>query len=232
MIGILGDLHGNIQRFIKAYKEAVQDGAVAMIQLGDFWLSHNTRKQLSGFFPKIPILIEDGNHEYYPFLHELGVYTKDQNLFELSHNVYYVRRGSVLTIDNRRIGFLGGAGSIDYKSRIPGTNWWAEEQITDEDVARLIRNGPVDFLCTHTAPASVERKLWNNPIQRIKMLQAFHVRMDWFDPSGVQLEKAWEVLGYPDLYCGHFHESRELVVPVADKISTVRVLDIGELVLV
>jgi hypothetical protein len=81
-------------------------------------------------------------------------------------------------------------------------DWWPEEQVTLADVARFVDAGRVDILVCHTPPAFVYHFFQLPP-----------------DPSALAVGQAWQILGRPQVVCGHLHKPR--------KVGCVRVL--GEL---
>jgi Icc-related predicted phosphoesterase len=70
-------------------------------------------------------------------------------------------------------------------------DWWQEERVTGEHVARFAGAGPVDILVAHTPPAPAYAVLGFRP-----------------DPSSCEVERAWEMLGRPAVVCGHLHQAR------------------------
>ncbi len=51
-----------------------------------------------------------------------------------------------------RVGFLGGAISIDKRHRTEGRSWWREEEVTEGESRLFDGVDPVDILCTHDSP--------------------------------------------------------------------------------
>jgi hypothetical protein len=112
----------------------------------------------------------------------------------MAPNLVYVPRGTVLELDGRRIAFLGGGTSvIDRAERRADVDWWPEEQVTMADVARFEGVGRVDFLVCHTPPAFIYHFFQLRP-----------------DPSAVAVGQAWQLLGRPQVICGHLHRPREV----------------------
>lgn len=156
-------------------------GAVPVLQVGDLeW--HPDRPPLAAPWP---IYFCEGNHDHLPSL--LGL----REPTEVARNWIYCPRGSVITLGDKRIGFLGGARSIDRAVRTEGRSWWPEEEPTHEEAARLADH-EIDLLVTHTPPASVMRVMGYNraPDER----------------ASIVVERAWAELGYPSLVCGHMHQ--------------------------
>jgi len=144
-IAVCGDIHGqweNLNNFIK-YTEAD-----IILQCGDFgWfpnLQYNGWDQYGLENGDTKIYFCDGNHDNHQSLRNL-----ENN--EIMKNVFYMKRGSILNINNKNILFMGGADSIDKNLRTNGLDWWPEEIITKEDVNNLPEE-KVDIVISHTCP--------------------------------------------------------------------------------
>ena len=206
MILLLGDIHGNVGTLRYAIEKAVEAEAAALIQVGDFGL-FDKGGAAEGFHKvckasPIPIYFIEGNHDdcrRWVQLTEVTRVWDDANLF-------YIPRGTVMDIDGRMIAFMGGAASIDKAIRLhEGWHWDKYENIAPQEVLRLFNNAEgkkIDMLITHDVPTSVckahfddSAKLW------------FGVGKDWHDVNMDVIEKIWENLGKPKIYCGHMHKS-------------------------
>lgn len=220
MILLLGDIHGNINSLRKAIEIATKVEAKAIIQVGDFGLFPRGGADI-GFYKvckesSIPIYFIEGNHDDCTRWVKLTQVTQvwdDANLF-------YVPRGTVIELDGRTIAFMGGAASIDKDIRLrENWHWDKEENISGHEVLRLFENvdgKKIDVLITHDVPTSVcathfdnSAKLW------------FGVGLDWHDVNMDVIQRIWDRLGNPQIYCGHMHRS---VIG-----SNYRILDIDEL---
>lgn len=93
---------------------------------------------------KCPIYFCDGNHEDHTALLNL-------KSNEIMPNIFYMKRGSTLTINNINILFIGGAFSIDRTYRIPQKTWFIEETIQQKDILNL-PDMKIDMIISHTAP--------------------------------------------------------------------------------
>lgn len=158
----LGDTHGDLQFAARAFEHASDLRADAIFQVGDFgflWpgkdpdAAMNVLAVLSAQHG-IPLYWIDGNHDWHP---EIRRRYPDVDRSWSSSGVHHLRRGRVLTIpgdaeSTMRICGLGGAPSIDWRSRVEGVTWWPEEYLTDEDLAK-VPGGPFDVLATHDAPS-------------------------------------------------------------------------------
>ena len=189
MIGFIGDVHRAFDRLAGAVAEFPANVDVA-IQVGDLGLHSD---DLGPTGPGLPAFARTvyyitGNHDHVPTYR--GIVTPT----EMAPNLVYVPRGTVLELDARRIAFLGGGSSvIDLARRRPDVDWWPEEQVTMADVARFEDVGRVDVLVCHTPPAFVYYFYQLPP-----------------DPSAVVVGQVWQVLGRPQVICGHLHRPREV----------------------
>jgi hypothetical protein len=208
-IAFLGDIHGNFRQVDLALQQIPDD--VPLIQVGDFGIWPHYRSYWLKAVPRRKIYFIEGNHECHPLLQGLTEPT------ELWPNAIYVPRGTVLELGGHQVGFLGGAHSVDYKSRTPGFDWFPElEAVTERDTS-LLRGHKIDILVTHTAPKFIIDK-YCDPQFLVRM---FNLSPNYVDPSTVLLEDLWEVLGKPQLVCGHLHRR------ITD--NNIKVLDINEL---
>ena len=220
-IALLGDIHGDARTLLARAKSAAEQGATVLIQVGDFGVykfSLDALVEAAGASP-IPILFIDGNHEDYRMV---GAFPTSEPK-EIAPKLTYVPRGSVLYVENIRIGFLGGAGSIDYNYRTKDSDWWPDaEQIKDGEVERLLSAGEVDVLVTHTPPRSIiDRFFDTSPIKAQQARRMFGAAPDWTDPSADKVQRAWDALNRPPLFCGHMH--RTVLY------ENVHILNIGEM---
>lgn len=204
MIYVVGDLHGNFERLDTLRNYLNPDDTV--IQVGDFGFYPNHITRNYEFFEKYPcrILAIDGNHEDFSYIQD--IITDD--VTHVIGKLHYVCRGTVLTIENKLFGFLGGADSIDSAYAVkggPAQSWWPEEQITQENVNSLIINvqdKQLDYLITHSAPkfvvsanfSALNLKEWNLP-------------NSWKDVSSEMVSTAYWALRPHKLICGHMHKS-------------------------
>lgn len=153
----MGDVHGRfdvLNAFINKKKPDI------ILQCGDFGYFPNiSNKQKNPKWPKGDLVPKmgntklywcDGNHEDHWSLKEL----KNNEIYP---NVFYMKRGSTLTLpDGRVVLFMGGADSIDKGSRRLGYDWFPEEVITQKDTIGLSEDMNVDIIISHTCPYSFD----------------------------------------------------------------------------
>ncbi|MBF0398647.1 MAG: metallophosphoesterase [Desulfobacterales bacterium] len=153
---VCGDIHGDWKALNKLIKDKQPE---TILQCGDFGYWPNLKQARlydvsTGKFITEETKVEngytkiyfcDGNHEDHDSLRKL-VST------EVYPNVFYMKRGSVLTLpDKINVLFLGGASSIDRRGRTPGYDWFSEEILTEKDIENL-PDCKIDIVVSHTCP--------------------------------------------------------------------------------
>jgi Icc-related predicted phosphoesterase len=180
----IGDIHGNF-RFLENMVSRIPEKAVDyIIQVGDFGLWPQNVKQWKRLQHKIYFI--DGNHEYFPLLPT----PVNPEPVEILGGLVYLPRGTIMKIGSCRIGFLGGAESVDRMYRTEGVDWFRQEAISYKDMMHFSDVGELDILVTHTPPATVvATRFQKDPL-----------------PSAKAVEQVWLEVGRPLLICGHMHE--------------------------
>lgn len=174
-IYVVGDIHGKIDigklnnRNFPEQKELTKNDYVIIV--GDFgfpWIGLDSPEDnwwLDWINDKnFTTLFIDGNHENFNLLYKypekefLGV-----NCHQLRDNVYHVKRGEVLKINDFKILCMGGANSHDKAYRKEGVSWWKEEEPTYNEWEKAFLNvEKADIILTHDAPYSVLRAMMLN----------------------------------------------------------------------
>ena len=221
MILLLGDIHGDYKVLERAIKVAEENGAVAVIQVGDFGLFNKYGMANESHFykvmssSKVPVYWIDGNHD------DCDRWTKYTEIYKVwsDTDFFYVPRGTVMELDGRTIAFMGGAASIDMKWRLrEGAFWTEKENISNEEITRLLDNTngkKIDMFITHCPPDSVINRHFN-PMDKL----FFNVGIEWTDQNGLVVEDLWNKLGNPMIYSGHMHRTVQG--------DNYRILDINE----
>lgn len=209
MIHLLGDIHGNFRRFWNIVQEIREEDTI--IQVGDFgaWPqleeSFNKAKWAHPARRKGDIFFIDGNHDYIPMLP-----VDAPEMVEVWKNTWFMPRGYVGMVEDKRTLFLGGSKSVDRKWRHCGSldhGWFPEEQLTNEQAHRAVANalafGKIDLMITHTPPAFIAQKHLSPD-----GLRWFDIDPNtWKDESAELVQWVWNQLGQPKLVSGHLHRS-------------------------
>lgn len=203
---LAGDWHGNVGHMRNVFAKACRDEADLVLQLGDFGYGWD-KKQFKGTGGKveckfshqvskiaqetgIPCYWIDGNHENFDLLESTlaDIAPEDDGVYEIAPMVFYVPRGTLLTLDGLRVLCCGGAVSVD-KRKLPrkeGVSWWPQEAITDADVEKCREAGEAHVVVSHDLPLEspiVDRHLdgyWgqeavaNTAINREKLSEIFN----------------------------------------------------------
>jgi len=121
--------------------------------------------------------------------------------FPHAHNIYLCNTGSILTLNNKNILFLGGADSIDRNSRTIGKSWWPQEIFSLEDfdlVSERIKDKHIDIVVSHTAPKFI--------VEQLSFIEKLN------DPTTKALELIFDMIK-PELWIfGHFHKYIEIQI--------------------
>lgn len=212
MIYLIGDIHGDFWSLKNLLHDIPPEATV--VQVGDFgiWPALASRWKTVGIDRDVCFI--DGNHDYIPWLD-----ANSPEPVEIWPHAIYLPRGHVVEVEGQRWLFSGGSKSIDrlYRRKDSMNHGWFEaEELTSAQAERMIAHGPVDVMITHTPPDSVIRR--NFPPGA---LEAFgHNPEKWIDESARLIEKVWNAVGQPKLFCGHMHKN------LTD--GQVRILDTNE----
>jgi predicted phosphodiesterase len=188
---VLGDIHGDFGTMNQLISKKNPE---IILQTGDF-----------GFFPHLNIFRADsfGNNirveKKVPKVNNAKLYwacgnhedhweLKNLTSNEIWPNVFYMKRGSILTLpDGRNVLFMGGANSIDKNSRTLGIDWFPEENLTYADVESVPKDSKIDIVISHTCPNEFDIGCYDVDSNRY----ALSYILDTFRPS------LW--------YFGHWH---------------------------
>lgn len=213
---LAGDWHGNTTHVTQVLHALANEGVRAVVQLGDFGLwpgpaGERYLRELQTVASRcgVSILWLDGNHEDFTQLAATPLDPR-YRVHRFSEHIWHLPRGARFTVETNdgavRFCAVGGATSLDRASRVPGVSWWAEEEITAEQVYQIGLGGETDVLLSHDCPAGVE----------IPGIVHRTYSRQW--PMR-ELERAWEhrerlaelahVLRPTHIFHGHFHSSYE-----------------------
>ena len=151
----------------------------------------------------------DGNHENYDLLDtfETTIWHKGRVAYlPGTRNVIHLLRGQVYEMGSYGRWFcMGGAGSHDISSRIPGVSWWPREMPSKseyneawENLERV--NFSVDYVFSHEVPRN---------LRRFAMARHYDASRETDDELSAFLQKVDDRLDKKRLkmwYCGHYHD--------------------------
>ena len=204
MVYLTGDTHGNLdEKRLNFFNTLTKDDVV--IILGDF--GYFFRADLIDEYPNFPFTTISilGNHENYS-LFELF---EDDEIFgarckKMKDNVYIIKNGEILNIDNKKFLCYGGALSIDKSMRIPYVSWWPEEIPSRADYMNAINNleiidWKIDYFLGHTCSEKICEDF-------------FHYTYKINDPTEKQIEQLEYELKFHNCnykyFFGHHHKLR------------------------
>lgn len=226
MIFITGDTHGadrardrfnNHMNFIdkksEEFKIRQPDSNDHIIILGDFGgvfyndMEENYHLDMLSEELKCPLLFIDGNHENFNALRKypIDVYNGAE-VRKIRDNILWLRRGTILTLENKKFFIMGGASSHDKEHREPFISWWPEENISSDDydiaLLNLKRNNyTVDYVLSHCAPKKFASKaLWKTYQPILGLDTDMNVKI---------LTEIEKHLDYKKWYFGHYHTDFE-----------------------
>lgn len=166
VIGVAGDWHGNFPAAASRIMSLGARGVATLVHCGDFgiWPGPSGKRFLRDIDRVAArsgvdrVLVCPGNHEDWGRLTQLWASPRRQSddgrhlPLELSDHVTVLPRGHRWSMGGRSFVALGGAPSVDFGTRTPGVDWWAEEMLEPADVADTIDGGYADVMITHDAP--------------------------------------------------------------------------------
>lgn len=160
-IGILGDLHGDMEHLLIVAKTMRVRGVKVLVALGDWgfiWPRSNWDNDLDKIGRRLgahgqTFYFVDGNHEWHPRLREFPVAA--DGIRWVRPNIGHLPRGYRTVLGGRwTLAALGGANSIDRFMRSEGDTWWPEESIVEADLETLGHDS-ADIFIGHDAPLGV-----------------------------------------------------------------------------
>ena len=228
MIYLTGDTHGDMSRF----KYIDYQYSDIIIILGDFGgIFYNDSKQFSearkewedDIFGTLgdmrcTFLFIDGNHDNIDRLEELPTkYKFGSQVGVVSDNVFYLKRGHIYTIEDKKFLCMGGALSQDKHRRTEGVDYWRNENPTFKDwnkleMALLDNQYKVDYVLTHTPPEFIVKQILDYQIKTDPHTPQYIIdsgQMDILyklnDPTSKTLSKVYDMIDFKLWFFGHMH---------------------------
>jgi hypothetical protein len=156
-IGVAGDWHGNTAWATRAVRKMARQlpaGPRIIVHLGDFgiWPGRDGRDYLTAVTGALAaadaeLWFVDGNHEDFSQLARLRPGPDGRE--PVTERIWHLPRGYRWRWHGRVWLALGGAVSVDRALRIPGVDWWPEEEITADQKRNVISGGYADVMLTH-----------------------------------------------------------------------------------
>ena len=226
---LVGDIHANTHDLRRAMIYGAEHNVQRVFFLGDFgWkFSQNFLASASKAARITGLMVEfiEGNHEDFDFLlsHDIS----SDGYRYISDGVRHIPRGTVLELDDKYVMCVGGGVSIDKAWRTPGESWWAQEEVTNDDIDK-VKNiidamGPVHAMFTHDGPQlpRLSNKDFSN------MTADTVIKAD-IDRSGRHMRKIEEIMHICQpayIYHGHHHVRDTNVINAAHGPVVVECLD-------
>lgn len=212
-VALAGDWHGKtIGATMSIEKIVEQSDAEVILHLGDYgvWGEASGRKYLFSVnkllkkFDKV-LFVTLGNHENYNLIEKFeNVPGMPGCLYEPGNeHVVYFSRGFKWTWNDKKFMSFGGANSIDRRFRTVDKDWWAQEQISDADVAEGIKVGSVDVMLSHDAPYGSDILGSHRSVNL-----GLDIEM-YANESRKQLKRVTDVTQPSMLFHGHYHIYRD-----------------------
>lgn len=230
---VVGDTHGDLPWVqTQVIPTATEYDCPTIMQLGDFgfvWDNdlaavEDTLGRLSQVLAVAHrrLVFLPGNHENHPMLAELcrrRFQAPPEMFWELAPSIFYTGRVASWVWTGHTVVALGGATSIDRPLRVPGHDWWPEEQLSAEEAQQAkrmarrldLRDGRVDVLFSHDGPTCVP--LHNLVPDRDSELHRLRIS----DVAGALRPRCW--------MHGHYHHFAEYRFPLKRGHAEVTALD-------
>jgi len=180
---LIGDVHGKWNSYIEKVANHEES-----IQLGDFGVGF-TREDRKRKENLDKFLSENKGHRFIRGNHDNPAVCKQ--------HPNYINNG---TFENGMM-FIGGAFSIDKAWRVPGEDWWHDEEDSYQELMEVIvqyeKNKP-SIMITHDAPDIVARQMFPfyTDANESRTRSAFETMFEIHKPD------AW--------FFGHWHQTKSL----------------------
>jgi len=193
---LVGDVHGKYGRFNAIMKSS----ACPIIQVGDMGVGFVTRLPDGHLAysnnPSHDAMVA-GGHRFIRGNHD--------NPEVCARHDRWIPDGTVERIGESTVMLVGGAWSIDRAWRTEGIDWWADEQLSDEQLQRLLelhREKKPDVMITHDAPMTIAHALFLQGTHKpICQTRTGH----WLDMMLIEHRPRLWVFG-------HWHASADVVI--------------------
>ena len=103
---------------------------------------------------------------------------------------------------------IGGAWSIDHEWRTPGLDWWADEELSVQELEKMIdiyRVAKPRVMITHDCPTQIA---WDMFVSRGTMFGTKQIKTR----TAEAFQSMWEYHQPEEWYFGHWHATRDLTL--------------------
>ena len=152
-------------------------------------------------FDKVFEKIEEYLDTTYEKIPEVEMY--GNKVLKVSDNVFYLKRGEIYCLEDKRFLVLGGAMSDDKAWRKPHESWWKQEEWSEGEkescFSKIKENKKFDYVLSHTGPSkgiALTDDFFCNE-ENLKLLQR--------DSNVVFNDKIDSVIRYKKWFFGHWH---------------------------
>ncbi len=175
-IVVAGDWHGNHHWALNVIRRLPQllsgEQRRIILHLGDFgiWPDADGRRYLSAVSAVLAeqaaeLWFVDGNHEDFSQLDALSWDVLPDGRVPVRPEIYHLPRGHRWGWHGRRWLACGGGVSLDRACRREGSDWWPQEEITDEQEHGVIGAGVADVMVCHDCPSAVSHSFPRPPAE-------------------------------------------------------------------
>ena len=125
-------------------------------------------------------------------------------VLKVCENIFYLKRGEIYILENKRFLVLGGALSDDKAWRKPHESWWSQEEWSEKEKADCLEkikrdNCSFDYVLSHTGPSegiALTDSYFSNPENRIQLLKDSNVLFN---------DEIDSMISYKKWFFGHWH---------------------------
>lgn len=220
MIFATGDMHGDYKKLKMATSRLKKNDYLLIA--GDFgfiWNNGKAEKKLLARIGKsrCRICFVDGSNENHELLAALPLSDFcGAQAANVSGNLWYLRRGEIYTIEDKKIFAFGGAKSDDIEAKQAYGNWYEGELPDEADFQRGIdslaaNDFTVDYILTHEPTASM-----------LASMEAGYIDCD---NSQIYLDEVAKRTKYSMWVFGRLHRDRKVTYKVTAVFSDVIALN-------
>jgi len=171
---VAGDWHGNQGWALNVIKRVPQllagQDIRLVLHLGDFgiWPDRDGERYLAAIDLALrqvsaELWFIDGNHEDFTVLAAMASQTSADGRVSVRPCISHLPRGHRWQWHGRSWLACGGGVSLDRAARVPGRDWWPQEEITAAQEAALINGGRAEVMACHDCPSGVQHKFSRPP---------------------------------------------------------------------